>query len=702
LDGLGTLGWMGFLATRVAPSRLVEVAALRAVRGARNRLAPPLAPSRPEILSALGCDDARAVATLLARPTPRPVPWTPAELRRALDRHLPGERERAVARAEAAAAGRVVVFGREVDVSLPGGGTDWQLDPIHGGRFACGEPHGTPPQAPGLDPKMAWAVGRGEHWVALACGAVLDERGGAGLARALDASVQDFVAANPVGRGIHWTSAMEVALRAWHLLVARWVASARREPPDPRLALDLVRLFVASGRFILAHLEDAYPVPNNHLATDWLGLLACSAAVPEWPESPRWRELAVAGLRETCAEQVHDEGTSFEGSVPYQRYALELFAAGAALAHAAGRGLGRDFARRLAGLFSSTRALLARSGELPQIGDNDSGHALAFRQRGSTEGGYLLPLGAALLRDGGLLLRPGAADAVEVAFLFGPPALERLARARPGPAPASVSFPASGFHALRRGPFEAFVSCGPNGQRGIGGHSHNDKLALELHVAGRLVVSDPGNPFYAARAELRNAFRATRAHATVTVDGLEQAPVPTGRLFALPEAAAARLVSFDDAGPGARLAGEHRGFAAVGVVHAREVIATAAGLAVIDRLAGAGAHAVELRWPLASRDARVRAASRAEADAFARLARGLGISARPDPARVVEVPLGAAGRLAVGLDLPAPLEPELGVALRSPGYAELEPGAVIVAAGRLLLPAALVTLFVLTPEGDNP
>jgi len=432
LDGLGTLGWMGFLATRVAPSRLVGLAALRAVRSARNRIAPPLAPSRDDILSALGCGDARGLAGLLARPAPRPVPWTAAALSRALERHAPGERERALARAAAAASGRIAVFGREVDVSRAGGGTDWQLDPIHGGRFAGTARSDELPPAPGLDPKMAWAIGRGEHWVALACGAVLDARGGEELARALDEGVRDFVAANPVGRGIHWTCAMEVALRAWHLLVARWVVSARGGVPEPGHALDLVRLFVSSGRFILAHLEDDSAVPNNHLVTDWLGLLACAAALPEWPEAPRWRGLAMEGLRRTIAEQVHAEGTSFEGSLPYQRFSLELFAAGALLAHATGRGLGRGYARRLAGLFASTRALLSRSGELPQIGDNDSGRVLAFRQRGPTEGGYLLPLGASLLRDPRLLVRPGAGDAAEVAFLFGPPGRGARASPRPG------------------------------------------------------------------------------------------------------------------------------------------------------------------------------------------------------------------------------------------------------------------------------
>jgi hypothetical protein len=186
------------------------------------------------------------------------------------------------------------------------------------------------------------------------------------------------------------------------------------------------------------------------------------------------------------------------------------------------------------------------------------------------------------------------------------------------------------------------------------------------------------------------------------VDGLEQAPVPAGRLFALPEAAAARLLAFEDGAAGARLAGEHRGFAAAGVVHAREIVVLESGVVVVDRLAGRGGHHVELRWPLATAEARVRPATRAEAAALARVARDADVAARPDLARVAEVPLGDAGRLVLALDVPGDLAPELSVALRSPGYGELAPGAVILAAGRASLPATLVTLLFLLPSGAEP
>jgi len=294
-------------------------------------------------------------------------------------------------------------------------------------------------------------------------------------------------------------------------------------------------------------------------------------------------------------------------------------------------------------------------------------------------------------------------DAAEVAWLLGPRALDGLARMRPGRRPGSASFPQGGFHALRRGRLEAVVSCGPNGQRGIGGHSHNDKLSFELFAGGALAVCDPGSPSYTGDPELRNAFRATRAHATVVVDGLEQAPILPERLFALPDVSEARLVAFDPGGPAAALVGEHRGFARAGVVHRREICVVERGAVVVDRLSGAGAHEVELRWPFAVPGAVVRPLRAAEAGAAARLARLGRLPWHVDAARAVEVPLGAAGRLLVAFACPPGLVPEVGPSLRSPGYGRLADASTAVVAGALGCPAALGTVFLhLPPRSTTP
>jgi hypothetical protein len=545
---------------------------------------------------------------------------------------------------------------------------------------------------------MPWAIGRGDQWVALACAAHADPAGADRYAEAYVASLRDFVSHNPVGLGVQWACAMEAALRMVCVGQAHALLAGRRALADRAYAVDVARLAVATGRFVLANLEDGGTVPNNHLAADWLGLLACAAFLPEWPEAARWLELGAAGAARELLAQTHEDGTSFEGSVPYHRLAVELFTAASLFCHAARRPLGAACARRLAAMFRATRALLARDGSIPQLGDNDSGRVLAFRERASLDGSYLLPLGAAVCNDPRLKVRPGAAGAEEVLWLLGPVAAERVARARPGPPPRSTAFPEGGFHALRRGPLELFVSCGRNGQAGLGGHSHNDKLAFELRVDGRLVVCDPGSPSYTSDPAERDLFRSTRAHATVVVDGEEQAPLPPGRPFALPDAAGATLLQLESTARRERLAGEHRGYANLGVVHRRELTLGDEGLLAVDRLAGSGAHDLELRFPFPLAEARVRALTGVErARAAALLDRGdAGADALLlDFERAVEVgPAAAPLAVIVAGTVSAPRTP-LSVALVpsswSPGYGERRAALTAVFGGRFACPATLVS-----------
>ena len=71
----------------------------------------------------------------------------------------------------------------------------------------------------------------------------------------------------------------------------------------------------------------------------------------------------------------------------------------------------------------------------------------------------------------------------------------------------------------------ALVDGGPHGSLNCG-HAHADALALEVAAGGRPVLTDSGTFSYTG-AE-RDAFRATAAHNTATVDG-ESSSVTAGQ-----------------------------------------------------------------------------------------------------------------------------------------------------------------------------
>ena len=275
----------------------------------------------------------------------------------------------------------------------------------------------------------------------------------------------------------------------------------------------------------------------------------------------------------------------------------------------------------------------------------------------------------------------------EAAWLLGAGGLERYRRLAPAPEPGSQVFPDGGLQVLRGAGAVVTVSAGPQGQRGVGGHSHNDKLSFELHLDGRPLIVDPGSPTYTRSAAERNAFRSTAAHNTLEVDGQELTPLDPQRLFALPEAARARVEVFQTGPQLDRLVVRHDGYrflpAPVGVQRTLVLDKRERALGVCDALVGVGVHEVVGRIHLADDSARLRAPTAQEC------ARALGVPQAPESFSPVAVELGAEHRPHAVLLFEERLTPELLPARYSPGYGQSREALAVVFRGRVAPPGWL-------------
>ena len=57
---------------------------------------------------------------------------------------------------------------------------------------------------------------------------------------------------------------------------------------------------------------------------------------------------------------------------------------------------------------------------------------------------------------------------------------------------------------------------------GMGGHTHNDKLAIELFYKGKDFIVDPGTAIYTGNSSLRNRMRSVNSHSTAVINDSEQ------------------------------------------------------------------------------------------------------------------------------------------------------------------------------------
>lgn len=531
----------------VRPKDLARLVWRRAYRNARESLGRNVIPeTEAELVRALQAHDAAdAAERLLAGPVQGW--WRELHRARVVAGLTPEARARMVSRAE-----------RALTASLA-----WHADSVSGHvweRVAAAE---VPLRVPGSDPKSPWTLGRLDEVLALAL-ATWAAPNSPRYVRGFIARVTDFLNANPVGVGIQWTCPMEVALRAANLAQALTVLAvdpaARALLHENGFSLRLLAALVDHARWVDVHLEDAWSVPNNHLVSNWVGLAVVGALFPSLPGMAALAERAVRGLETEMALQVHPDGYAFEGSVPYHRLSVELFTLGFLAARALCLPLETAYAERLERMFEVVRAYGSDAGQAPQLGDNDSGRALILGEYPSLEHGYLLPLGAALFRSPALKA-PGAQPSDELLWLLGDAGLETFAALAGRAPPLRFTSTPGGLHVLRIPGAVVSVSAGPVGQRGIGGHSHNDRLSFELHLADAALVVDAGTGTYTRDAALRNTLRATAAHNTLELDAAEQSPFNPAQLFALPDRAGCTVESHVTTPSVQKLVAFHRGYA---------------------------------------------------------------------------------------------------------------------------------------------
>jgi hypothetical protein len=440
------------------------------------------------------------------------------------------------------------------------------------------------------DAKVPWELSRGHQLLTLARAAVLyrDER----FAVELERQLASWIAANPTGRGINWTNPMEIGIRA-----VNWVWAIRTLEGWRKLDVELraraAESLAAHARHIRANLEETPRLRGNHYLGDILGLAVIGWAIRD-PAAGRWFGYARRNLEREIRSQVHPDGAGFEASLPYHGLALEMFALARIALDAAGQVPSPGYDEQLGRMIELSRSVRHPSGRTPQIGDTDSGRILpAGFARPPAQDAQMWLAAAALGRA-----RPlsGGVDE-EVAWTLGVESWTRAAALPPANPPAAA-FPHGGLYVLADAGIHSVVRCGDVGQRGYGGHAHNDALSYELSIDGLLIALDSGTYTYTADHLARARFRATAAHNTVTVDGCEINPIDPTQVFELRQCTQPTVEDFVEGPDQTRLVARHDGFrpsAGAPTIHRRafELDKRAGVLRIIDDVTGAGEHMVE-------------------------------------------------------------------------------------------------------------
>lgn len=432
----------------------------------------------------------------------------------------------------------------------------------------------------------------------------------------------DWLEANLLARGVNWACAMDVALRAisWTAALAAWGADL------DAATLDRMGSALADhGHFIRDNLEWVVGDRTNHYFSDIVGLAVIGAVLRPHPPAEDWSAFAARELEREILRQFAADGFDRECSSTYHRLMLELALLGVQASRVAGFEPAPAVRQRLIAACRALQAISCESGRGPLIGDNDSGRVFEVGPRDDDQMRWILPVGAAILGEPALAV---GGPPPELALLCGPRAIAEGQPAVPAPgdciggtqAPhnadrmpvphghhgpaAGQALPDSGLFVLGSGDDRLIVRCGPLGYTAVGSHEHLDQLSFSLFVGGMPVLVDPGQHCYTPWPRLRDAFRVTAAHNSVTVDDEPECRMFTmGRMaFSVINESRPRLLGWEATPEGARFAGRHHGFRRLpgGGDFDRQISYRAAERrwAIADRLGLFGRHRFAWRFHL--------------------------------------------------------------------------------------------------------
>ena len=404
---------------------------------------------------------------------------------------------------------------------------DWFLDAASGVRapqeaYAFDIPHRD--QAVVGNIKNVWEPSRHHHLTVLAAAYWLsgDER----YAERCAAHLRSWWKANPFLSGVHWTSGIELGIRlvSWtwvRRLLDGWSGAVDLFERQPGRAAPARTTTRSTWRRCTRR-------ARRPTTTWWPRPPACSWPPPRSRGSTRarrWRTTASSCSTREVDLQTFPSGINRELASEYHGLTLELALVGIAELDLAGRAVP-------APLWDATVRMVDA---LAGLVDVEPAHGPPGRRRRRPRARRRRPrrqpvgLDPRHRRRGAR--RPAVVAVAARCRRAHHHAGRRAATARRAPTgprcgPRASATPASCCMRTARGTRpEIWVRAddGPLGFLSIAAHGHADALALEVRHEGVDVIADPGTFCYHGDPEWRAWFRGTRSHATLELDGVDQA-----------------------------------------------------------------------------------------------------------------------------------------------------------------------------------
>lgn len=407
--------------------------------------------------------------------------------------------------------------------------------------------------------------------------------------------ILDFIAFNPPEFGVNWINSMEAGIRAVNWIIAYDILKQAGVDFDEDFKTTFFESIYNHYRFVIYNLEWSSGMRGNHYFTNVVCLLILSSYLPVNEFTSKILLFSVQELVEELFYQFNGDGGNFEASTYYHCFVVEMLLYGLLFILKLAEEkiqfiknlkpvritsekrikknkkskykitdtnieFSNDFWKRIIKIIEFTDRILLEDGKTINIGDADSGRFLKFTNDDFI---WLKSLcSQVFLQD--IDINGNSVQLIEN-YIF--KEVSDKIRFKANHLRLNISeenrfissFNDFGLYILQNQYFRLFFRCGSIGQRGKGGHSHNDQLSIILLLNDFPVFVDTGTYVYTGNHKMRNLFRSTEMHNTLSINGLEQNRWNAGNkdeLFWMKDTSKAELIEISMK----KIAGVHYGY----------------------------------------------------------------------------------------------------------------------------------------------
>jgi hypothetical protein len=370
----------------------------------------------------------------------------------------------------------------------------------------------------GTDIKNAWEIARFHQGISLGKAFLLtgDEK----YTNKFIMLFNNFRMKNPFCAGLNWVDSSEVAVRL--INIAYSLSFFIDSTLINELFINDFRDFVLFHSVFIENNLDYSRHRGSSYLLNLLGLAFAGVLFKDHNYGMKNMSFAFHNLEQDIRSQVHEDGISYEQSIPYHFINLEILYLSKIILERHGNNFSEGYNQLLENMFSAQFNYLREDKSVPQLGDSISSRILPFNLI-DNDLNYSSPLavGAYLFYDGTYktIFPEGSA---ELLFLFGPGFIQKYSRIPlEHIQKRSIGFVKGGHYFLRGKDIDVFAEAGEIGRRGEGAPGHSDIFSYDLNYKGKQFIIDPGTYSIFADPDLRNRLRSIRYHNSVYVDDLQ-------------------------------------------------------------------------------------------------------------------------------------------------------------------------------------